>query len=214
MIKLSFTDQLIGAVQTALASLSGTFPEAQRADPSAHLPPSEPAWSAAQKRDIVGCMRVNLSGEVAAQALYQGQALGASERHLKSRLLAAAEEEADHLLWCRARLKELSAQPSITDPAWYLIHFVMGFGVAHLGDGINLGFLVEIEHQVMAHLKRHLEQLPPDDQRSRAILQQMHADEANHAHQAQIAGAQALPPLAQKAMRLGSKLLTTTAYYL
>lgn len=156
-------------------------------------------------------MRVNHTGEVCAQALYQAQAITARSSQIRKTMAGAAEEENDHLSWCESRLEELEGRKSYLDPIWYGGSFMIGalFGV--FGDRWNLGFLAETERQVVAHLEHHLKKLPADDYRSRAILQQMKSDEANHATHAIEAGAKELPAPVKRLMRVAAKVMTTTA---
>ena len=159
-------------------------------------------------------MRVNHSGEVSAQALYRGQALVARDDGLKRNLLNAAEEEGRHLKWCEERISELNGRRSLLTPCWYAGSFGIGALAGLMGDRSSLGFLAETEAQVESHLDGHLEELPADDVRSRRILEQMRADEARHGQNAQDAGGEPLPEAARSAMRLVSRVMTTTARYI
>jgi len=164
-----------------------------------------------QKKLAAGLMRVNHAGEIAAQALYHGQSLVARDPSLKDKLKHASEEEADHLNWCRTRLDELDAKPSVFDPAWYLGSLAIGMAAGAIGDRWNLGFLAETEHQVVSHLQEHLEQLPEEDKRSRAIVEQMKTDELGHAHLAESLGAATLPNIVKSGMKLTSKVMTSVS---
>jgi ubiquinone biosynthesis monooxygenase Coq7 len=158
-------------------------------------------------------MRVNHVGEVCAQALYTAQALATTHPGLRAELLAASAEEADHLAWTAQRLKELGSRPSFLNPLWYAGAFAIGFAAGKLGgDAVSLGFVVETERQVEAHLQSHLGRLPVADLASRTIVAQMQADEARHADQAQAAGATPLPAPVQSVMRITAKLMTTIAH--
>jgi ubiquinone biosynthesis monooxygenase Coq7 len=159
-----------------------------------------------------GLMRVNNAGEVAAQGLYRGQALGARNSALGATMEQAAEEENEHLNWCQQRLAELNQGRSLFDGVWYWGSFSIGALAAAAGDKWSLGFVKETEQQVCAHLDRHLEQLPQQDQRSRAILASMREDESRHAENAAAAGAAELPAAVKAAMTLVSKVMTFTAY--
>lgn len=159
-------------------------------------------------------MRVNHSGEVSAQALYRGQALVARDDGLRRDLLSAAEEEGRHLKWCGERIGELNGRRSLLTPFWYAGSFGIGALAGLLGDRSSLGFLAETEAQVESHLEGHLEELPADDVRSRRILEQMREDEARHGRNAEKAGGEPLPEAARSAMRLASKVMTTTARYI
>jgi len=156
-------------------------------------------------------MRVNHAGEMAAQALYQGQSLTARDPRLAEKLKSASIEEADHLNWCRNRLEELDERPSLFDPLWYAGSFAIGMVAGIAGDRWNLGFLAETEHQVVRHLSSHLNKLPDNDTRSRAIVAQMKIDEQGHADLAEGLGAAQLPPPVKQAMKLTSKMMTTLA---
>ncbi len=164
-----------------------------------------------QKRAAAGLMRVNHAGEMAAQALYQGQSLTARDPKLADKLKHASIEEADHLNWCRNRLEELGERPSIFDPLWYAGSFAIGMAAGIAGDRWNLGFLAETEHQVVRHLDSHLERLPENDTRSRAIVEQMKIDEQGHADLAEQLGAAPLPAPVKQLMQLTSKVMTSLA---
>ena len=159
-------------------------------------------------------MRVNHVGEVCAQALYAAQALGTRDPSLRAHFLKASREEGDHLAWTKDRLDELGARPSLLNPLWYAGAFGMGLLASRLGDRVSLGFVVETERQVEAHLDEHLETLPPADLRSREILTVMKADEARHADHAQQAGARTLPAPIPTLMAGASKLMKAVAYRL
>jgi ubiquinone biosynthesis monooxygenase Coq7 len=159
-------------------------------------------------------MRVNHAGEVAAQALYQGQALTARDPAVRSAMLEAAAEEADHLAWCGQRLKELKGRPSLLNPIWYLGSYAIGALAGALGDRASLGFIAETEKQVESHLRGHLDLLSPEDLRSRAILEQMTHDEAQHGKKAAAMGGTALPFGVASAMRATSKLMTRGSYWI
>ena len=166
------------------------------------------------RRHVCGLMRVNYAGEVAAQALYKAQTLTARSGELKDTMQRAADEEIDHLNWCKQRLQELDGHTSHLDPVWCLGSFAIGIFAGCLGDKWNLGFLAETEYQVVKHLDSHLAKLPKQDQRSRAILQQMRADELHHATTAETAGAKILPKAVRCLMSLASKVMIKTAYRL
>jgi ubiquinone biosynthesis monooxygenase Coq7 len=178
--------------------------------PDARLPEAE--LSDAEKRHIAGLMRVNHSGEVCAQALYQGQALTARNPEAAQALLAASDEETEHLAWCERRLNDLGSHKSFLNPFWYAGSFALGALAGALGDKWNLGFLAETERQVEGHLDGHLSSLPAQDARSRAIVEQMKADEIRHAETAVAHGGAELPSPVKMAMRLTSKVLTFAAY--
>jgi len=168
----------------------------------------EDTLSAEQKKKAAALMRVNHAGEMAAQALYHGQALIARDPTLKDKLQHASDEEVDHLNWCRRRLEELGEQPSKLDPFWYVGSFAIGMAAGAVGDRWNLGFLAETEYQVVRHLEGHLQNLPEEDKRSRAIVEQMKVDELGHAHLAEDLGAAKLPEMVKSSMQLSSKVMT------
>ena len=173
-----------------------------------------PSLSEAEKRDSAALMRVNHAGEIAAQALYHGQALVARSAATRALLLKAAHEESDHLAWCETRLKELDSRPSLLNPLWYAGSFAIGAAAALLGDRMSLGFVVETERQVEGHLDEHLARLPQDDTRSRAILQTMRTDEIAHGVSAKAAGGAELPSPVRFLMRNTARLMTSTAYWI
>jgi ubiquinone biosynthesis monooxygenase Coq7 len=173
-----------------------------------------PVLEPAAARHAAGLMRVNHAGEVAAQALYHGQALVAREPPVREFLLAAAREEGDHLIWCAERLAALRSRPSLLNPLWYGGAVAIGALAGLLGDRISLGFIAETERQVEGHLDEHLERLPSEDGASRAILEQMKADEIRHGAQALGRGGAALPGPVAALMRMTSKLMTRSAYWI
>jgi ubiquinone biosynthesis monooxygenase Coq7 len=196
----------------AVRTIFGAPPITERSNPAQAQPEAE--LSADQQRLIAGLMRVNHAGEVSAQALYQGQALTAKLGEVRSKMERAAMEENDHLAWCEQRLTELDSHASVFNPLWYAGSFAIGAAAGLAGDKWSLGFVVETEKQVVRHLEEHLDRLPPQDHKSRAILEQMREDEAHHATTALQAGSAELPKPVKRLMRLTSKLMTTTAYYI
>ena len=164
------------------------------------------------RRRAAGLMRVNHTGEVCAQALYVGQATVARDEGTRTQLLAAAQEETDHLAWCAERLRELDSRPSLFNPLWYAGSYGIGLLAGLRGDGWNLGFVAETERQVEAHLHEHLQRLPRSDARSRAILTQMQAEEARHAAAARARGGVELPQPIPKLMALSSAIMKAVAY--
>jgi len=198
------------AADHALRALT-TRPQASRPNPGA---PLQAELSPAERREAAALMRVNHAGEVAAQALYHGQALAARSRQTQALLLRSASEESDHLAWCEERLAELGARPSLLNPVWYAGSFAIGALAAVFGDRASLGFVAETERQVEGHLDSHLGRLPPADVRSRAILQAMREDEAQHAAHARQAGAARLPSLVRALMRRTARVMTGTAYWI
>jgi 3-demethoxyubiquinol 3-hydroxylase len=202
-------DRLLIAADNALRTLSGSNSAAR----TLKLPDeAEPALNEANKTLSGALMRVNHVGEVCAQALYNAQALTARNPALQQQFEQAAREETDHLVWTQQRLAELNARPSLLNPLWYAGAFGLGLLAGRAGDAISLGFVVETERQVEAHLADHLERLPEADARSRAVVQHMKDDEARHAVHAQEAGAATLPSPVRWAMRLAARVMTTTAH--
>jgi len=202
-------DRLLVDAQNALDTVFGA-PLAQRANPA--VDEAEVVLDDAERRHAAGLMRINHVGEVCAQALYVGQAAVARDEATRMHLLAAAQEETDHLAWCAQRLDELDSRPSLLNPLWYAGSYTIGALAGLRGDGWNLGFVVETERQVEAHLDEHLQTLPAADARSRAILEVMKADEARHADDAQAQGARALPQPVPTLMAMASNLMKTIAY--
>ena len=165
-----------------------------------------------ERRHAAGLMRINHTGEVCAQALYFGQAAVARNPDTRAHLLHAADEEGDHLSWCQQRLDELEDRPSVLNPVWYIGSFTIGAGAGLAGDEWSFGFVTETERQVEAHLHDHLEQLPGPDQRSRAIIRQMAADEARHGQEAMDAGGRELPDTLKGLMRMTANVMKAVAY--
>jgi ubiquinone biosynthesis monooxygenase Coq7 len=175
---------------------------------------SEISLSESEKHHSAALMRINHSGEVCAQALYNGQALTARNPATEAALRQASQEETEHLAWCEKRIRELGGRKSLLNPVWYAGSFTLGALAGALGDKWNLGFLAETEHQVGKHIENHLSRLPAGDEKSRAILQQMKEDEARHATTALDHGGAALPAPVRLAMQLASKVMTHTTYRL
>jgi len=204
-------DTALNAADGALRTLFAA-PRASRACPTV---PGEKTELALQDKALSGAlMRVNHVGEVCAQALYAAQALGTRDPELREHFLQASREEGDHLAWTKTRLDELGARPSLLNPLWYAGAFGLGLVASRLGDRLSLGFVVETERQVEAHLASHLERLPAGDHESRAIVAQMKDDEALHARDAEKAGALQLPEPVKALMRSAARVMTTTAHYL
>ena len=202
-------DRLLSTADAALRTLFAQ-PRASRACPT--LPAESSDLGTPDKHLSGALMRVNHVGEVCAQALYTGQALATRDPHLKAHFEQASREETDHLAWTAERLAELGARPSLLNPLWYAGAFAMGVVAGRISDKVSLGFVVETEQQVAAHLESHLERLPRDDHASRAIVAQMRDDELRHAREAQDAGAVRLPAPVRGLMRLAAKVMTTTAH--
>ena len=203
-------DALILAADSALRTLWAE-PRASRPCPAPDVPPQ--GLNENERREAAALMRVNHVGEVCAQALYTGQALACKDRVLREKLAEASREETDHLAWTLQRLNELNDRPSLLNPLWYAGAFAIGYAAGKLGgDQVSLGFVVETEHQVEAHLNGHMEKLPAGDSASRAIVAQMKADEIAHARMAQREGAVELPTPIKGLMKAAAKVMTTVAH--
>ncbi|MEP7185528.1 MAG: 2-polyprenyl-3-methyl-6-methoxy-1,4-benzoquinone monooxygenase [Rhodanobacter sp.] len=202
-------DRLLIQCDRALEAIAGS-PAAQRPSPAGHIPEAD--LDDVERRHAAGLMRINHTGEVCAQALYFGQAALARKADNREHLLQAAAEETDHLAWCAERLQQLDSRPSLLNPLWYAGSYAIGAAAALAGDPISLGFVVETEHQVEAHLAEHLEKLPAGDERSRVILTQMQVDEVRHAQAAQQRGGVDLPFPLPKLMHLSSMVMKAVAY--
>jgi ubiquinone biosynthesis monooxygenase Coq7 len=201
-------DQLILAFDRAARTLSGVA-RARRVNPGESR--QTPELDDDERQRSLALMRVNHAGEVAAQALYQGQALTSRSTDLNVKLAHAADEELDHLAWTQERIHELGGRTSVFGPFWYAGAFAIGALAGALGDKTSLGFLQATEEQVEAHLASHLDRLPAADTKSRAIVEQMKQDEASHAQTARTMGARELPGPVQGLMRVGSRVMTTLA---
>jgi 3-demethoxyubiquinol 3-hydroxylase len=204
-------DRILGAFDQALRTL---FAKPRGSRPCPTVPESATHLGDQERKHAAALMRVNHVGEVCAQALYTAQAMGTTNAALRAQLEQAAREETDHLAWTQARLDELGARPSLLNPLWYAGAFGLGLVAGRLGDRVSLGFIVETERQVEAHLQGHLDRLPAADHASRAIVAQMKSDEAAHASHAWSAGAAELPDPVKAAMRAAAKVMTTTAHYI
>jgi ubiquinone biosynthesis monooxygenase Coq7 len=202
-------DRLIVEFDKGLRTL---FSQAHSARPHPDARVPDAALSDAEKKHAAALMRVNHSGEICAQALYQGQALTARDPDVQRTLQRAAQEETEHLAWTAKRVQELGGHLSVLNPFWYTGSLAIGAAAGLLGDRWNLGFLAETERQVGRHLQSHLERLPAQDEKSRAIVAQMHADEAGHADLAVSLGGADLPHPVRLAMKLNGKVMTTLAY--
>ena len=205
-------DQLLGGLDQALRTVFGPPPEAQRPNPAAAI--SETDLDAAQRELAARLMRINHAGEICAQALYQGQALTAQLPNVRDKMEQAAAEENDHLAWTAERLRELGSHTSYLNSLWYAGSFAIGATAGLAGDKWSLGFVAETERQVVKHLDGHLEQLAPSDKKSRAILKQMREDEAGTLRSRSNPAAPPCPSPIRQTMRLMSKVMTTTAYFI
>ena len=203
-------DRAINIMDQALRLASGLAPEPARPNPAGKI--AEADMDDDTRKHVAGLMRINHSGEICAQALYAGQAATARNEEVKQEMNTAALDEIDHLAWCQQRLDELDSKTSVLNPLLYAGSFAIGAIAGIAGDGWSLGFLKETEIQVEAHLEDHLEQLPADDKRSHAILDQMKTDEARHAEMAATAGAYELPQPVKELMTFTSKIMKALAY--
>jgi 3-demethoxyubiquinol 3-hydroxylase len=203
-------DRLLLQADTAMRTLLPFSGQPSRPSPAIVKP--DAALDETESRHIAGLMRINHTGEVCAQALYDGQAALARKEENRAHLQHAAAEETDHLAWCAERLQELNSRPSVLNPLWYAGSYAIGAVAALAGDAISLGFVVETEKQVEAHLAEHMDRLPAQDERSRAVLTQMQADEVRHAQDAQARGGVALPFPIPQLMQVSSAVMKTVAY--
>lgn len=208
--RLTALDRLLASANNALRTVAAPAGDATRPYPAETIADAE--LSEEERRHAAGLMRVNHSGEVAAQALYQGHAAVARDRSIEAQIHEAAVEEFDHLAWCDRRLAELGETPSKLAPLWYTGSFLIGAASGILGDRWSLGFIAETEHQVCEHLDSHLDGLPEQDARSRAVVRQMRDEEEEHGEHARAAGAAELPPPVKQLMRLTARVMTRTAY--
>ena len=205
-------DRLLAGVDYALRTVNSAPTRVARPNPAGDI--EESNLTDAEKTHAAGLMRVNHAGEIAAQGLYQGHAAFARDPSIEEQMTEAAEEELDHLAWCEQRLQELDSGPSALRPLWYGGAFAMGAASGALGDKWSLGFIEETERQVSEHLTSHLDRLPENDQRSRAIVTQMRDEEEEHGANANKAGAAPLPAPVRELMRAVAKIMTGTAYRL
>ena len=208
----SFLDSVLISIDHGIRTVFGNPPVSERANPADGHP--DTGLSEQDKLTAARLMRVNHAGEIAAQALYEGQALTARLPEVREKMDCAAQEENDHLNWCAQRVQELGQHTSVLNPLWYTGSFAIGAIAGLAGDKWSLGFAAETEHQVIRHLEDHLHRLPAQDKKSRAILQQMKEDETRHATIAIEAGGAALPEPVKRLMALTSKVMTHSAYWL
>jgi ubiquinone biosynthesis monooxygenase Coq7 len=208
--RLSPLDRFIEGADTVLRTLNNNASQASRNSPAQGR--EEREHDAGERKHIAGLMRVNHTGEVCAQALYQGQALTAKLPDVREDMEKAAREEVDHLVWCEERLQQLGSQTSRLNPAFYGMSFLLGAAAGIAGDKWSLGFVAATEERVCQHLREHLERLPEDDKRSRAILEQMLEDEQHHGELALESGGVDLPQPVKKAMSAVAKLMTESSY--
>jgi ubiquinone biosynthesis monooxygenase Coq7 len=203
-------DRFLAGVGDALRTMATPAARPARQNPAGRI--AEADLGDRAKAHAAGLMRVNHAGEISAQGLYQGHAAVARDDATAQQMQKAADEEFDHLAWCEQRLGELDAKPSRLSPLWYTGSFLIGAASGILGDKWSLGFIAETERQVCAHLGDHLKQLPDEDARSRAIVEQMRVEEQRHGENAVEAGAASLPAPVRQLMWLTSKIMTRTAY--
>ena len=209
--RLTFVDRLICEADTVMRTLTSRGNTAGRPSPARGH--SESGLDERERRHVAGLMRVNHTGEVCAQALYQGQAMTARLPTVREEMQQAAAEEVDHLVWCEERLRQLDSRPSVLNPIWYGLSFSLGALAGAVGDAVSLGFVAATEERVCTHLREHLRQLPDEDRRSRLILQQMLEDEERHGENALAAGGTAFPPPVKTAMTALSRVMTQSTYY-
>jgi len=208
----STLDRLIDVLDTGLRSVFHAAPPTERDNPADTLDDTE---LSKQDRQLAGrLMRINHAGEVAAQGLYQGQALTARLPEVRDKMQQAADEENDHLNWCASRIHDMGSHSSYLDPFWYAGSVAIGALAGLAGDKWSLGFVAETEHQVVRHLESHLAQINENDYKTRAILEQMREDEGRHATTALEAGGAELPAPIRTLMKLTSKVMTRTAYWI
>ena len=209
--RYSKIDQFCLRFDHALRAIAGQAQSSDRPYPAKQIDEAE--LNQAERKTIAGLMRVNHAGEVSAQALYHAQAFVSRDPKVREHMQTAALEEGDHLVWCQQRLAELDSHTSYLNPFWYSGSFAIGLLAGLIGDQWSLGFVAETETQVVKHLAEHLDKLPANDLKSKAILEQMQADEAKHKDEAILAGAALLPLFIKKLMNLTSKVMVKTAYW-
>ncbi|WP_237068594.1 2-polyprenyl-3-methyl-6-methoxy-1,4-benzoquinone monooxygenase [Microbulbifer guangxiensis] len=208
--RLTGLDRLLIQADRALRTLSPGTPSHGRPSPAQSVQEAE--LSDSERRHAAGLMRVNHSGEVCAQALYQGQALTARLPEVRGEMERAADEEIDHLAWCDQRLRELDSRPSLLNPLWYGLSYGLGAAAGKISDRVSLGFVAATEEQVCKHLESHLQRLPAQDAKSRAVVEQMRIDEEEHGHAALEAGGTRFPAPVRGVMTLVSKVMTSLSY--
>ena len=210
--RLSAIDHFLVQADQALRTLAGSAPQPNRESPARGT--AEGELSEQEKRHAAGLMRVNHSGEVCAQALYQGQALTAKLPEVGQQMAEAAAEEIDHLAWCEERINQLDGKPSLLNPLWYAASFGIGATAGLISDKLSLGFVAATEDQVCNHLQEHLDRLPANDSKSRAVVEQMLVDEKHHAESALDAGGYSFPSPVKKLMTVVSSAMTASSYRL
>ena len=211
---MSFLNNIITEFDIALKTLSNKKPGTDRPYPAEPVEKNTQNLTKEEKKLSIQMMRVNLAGEVAAQALYRGQALVCKDPEVKKHLIEAGEEETDHLVWCKKRLDELDGKGSILNPIWYVGSFAIGAVFGNFGEKVSLGFVEETEKQVVAHIDKHLDKISPKDKETIEILKTMREDEDLHAQQAVDNGGEELKIPAKKIMSATAKVMTTTSTYI
>lgn len=207
----SMIDRLLMVTDNALRTLTTNHKTAGQASPADGM--DDEPLSDKERRHVIGLMRVNHTGEVCAQALYQGQSLTAELPQIRETMQQAADDEVDHLRWCEERVQQLSGRCSLLNPLFYGLSFGMGAMAGAIGDNVSLGFIEATEEQVCQHLQKHLQKLPANDHKSRAIIEQMLADEARHQQTARDAGGKVFPAPVKWVMNRLSKVMTLSTYY-
>ena len=208
---MSFVNKFVNELDIALKTLSNKKPGTPREYPVTEFNPN---LTYEEKKLSAKLMRINLAGEVAAQALYRGQALVCKDDEIKEHLISAGEEETDHLIWCKKRLGELNGKPSILNPVWYAGSFAIGAIFGSLGEKTSLGFVEETEKQVVKHLERHLDKVSKNDTETIEILKTMRADEDEHAQEAVENGSESLSQPTKKLMSFTAKVMTSSSAYI
>ena len=207
--RLSAIDRVLDHLDRGLRTVASPAPKPARPSPASEL--DERELTIAERQLSASLMRVNHTGEVCAQALYQGQAVTAKLPTVREEMNKAAEEEIDHLAWCEERINQLGSHTSHLNPIWYGLSFALGATAGLISDKVSLGFVAATEERVCEHLQRHLERLPETDYKSRAVVEKMYEDEANHAHSALDAGGLTFPQPIKRLMTLVSKTMTETS---
>jgi ubiquinone biosynthesis monooxygenase Coq7 len=210
---MSFINSIVNEFDIALKTLSNKKPGTGRSYPPGPIEKNTEELTKKEKRLSIQMMRVNLAGEVAAQALYRGQSLVCKDSKIKEHLIEAGEEETDHLVWCKKRLDELEGSGSILNPVWYAGSFAIGAIFGRFGEKVSLGFVEETEKQVVAHIDRHLDRISPKDKETIEILKTMREDEELHAQQAVDNGGEELKIPVKQIMRFTAKMMTSSSKY-
>ena len=210
---MSFINSIVNEFDIALKTLSNKKPGTGRSYPPGPIEKNTEELTKKEKRLSIQMMRVNLAGEVAAQALYRGQSLVCKDSKIKEHLIEAGEEETDHLVWCKKRLDELEGSGSILNPVWYAGSFAIGAIFGRFGEKVSLGFVEETEKQVVAHIDRHLDRISPKDKETIEILKTMREDEGLHAQQAVDNGGEELKIPVKQIMRFTAKMMTSSSKY-